>query len=303
MCNHICRKVIPTCSKMVKQEETTSDILIPLIIVIILIFFVGWMLYLLIESGFKSSSVENPVTSDKRGTFSVTCPPDQCATDIFSGFKTCPQRGSSIVIDPAQSVCNSRTLCDNPLTPFAVQSDGSTNIEGVCEANVACPCLKVSQCPNYVLSAFNSSNGNAYIGLAGQRILFPQTTTFVSTNGGVSDQPPIQYSDPGTTFCFAPISWLPLSNPGCNFVSTADNGTMTYNDLLVCMGQANGCDGITGNACLQGTLAIVTPNPDTLSQANIGTAQYACVAGAPCPCGFVTVYDTNYGGVVCRQLN
>jgi hypothetical protein len=57
-----------------------------------------------------------------------------------------------------------------------------------------------------------------------------------------------------------------------------------------------------GNACLQGTLAFLSENPDTLTQANIITTQLACVRGEPCPCGQVAIFDTNFGGIVCRNL-
>jgi hypothetical protein len=282
--------------------ETTSDVILPVIVLIFLIIFVGWMLYLLIRSGFKTTSPDDPVASDSRSNTTITCAPGQCGTNIFSGFKTCPPEGESIVINPAQSVCNSRYVCDNPLTPFAVRSDGSTNINGVCEEGVECQCLKVSQCPIYVRSVFTTSNGNPYESLDGQRITFPQQSSYVNTSGNISNDPPIQFNNPATTFCLAPVSWLPLSNPGCNFVSLAGSNSMSYNDVLTCMGMISGCGGFTGSPCLQGTLAFVTDNPDILTQANIDTAQLGCVSGSPCPCGTAAIYDTNFGNIVCRQL-
>lgn len=70
------------------------------------------------------------------------------------------------------------------------------------------------------------------------------------------------------------------------------------------MGMANvgGCSGLYGSPCLQGTLAFLSDSPDTLTQSNINTTQLACVRGEPCPCGYVTIYDINYGGIVCKQL-
>lgn len=281
----------------------TPEIIISLIIFIIFILFLGGMLYLLISSNFQTTTPSNPVISDSRSSTTITCLPGTCATNLFSGFKTCPVNDVSISINPTESVCNSRFLCDNPLTPYALQSDQSTNIDGICEPGVECSCLNFSQCPNYILSVFTTSNGNPYDSLSGQRISFPQKSSFVSSSGFQSDSPPIQFTNPSTTFCAAPLSFLPLSNPGCNFVSTANNNSMDINDLLLCMGQAKGCSGIISNPCLQGTLAILTSNPDLITSKNIINDQFACVRGEPCPCGQVSIFDTNYGGIVCRTLS
>jgi len=285
------------------EPDDTPEIVLPLVVLIVFIVFLGIMLFLLVKSGFQSTSPTDPVSSDNRGTFGIVCAPGQCATDLFSGFKTCPTTDVSITVDPAQSVCNSRFVCDNPLTPFALQSNGSTNINGVCEPGTECSCLRYSQCPEYVLSVFTSSNGNVYQPLPGQRITFPQESSYVSNTSGVSTGvPPIQYNNPATTFCAAPLSWLPLSNPGCNFVSAANANSMDYNDLLLCQGMISGCSGMLGSPCLQGTLAFITDNPETLTQQNIYTTQLGCVTGQPCPCGYAAIFDTNFGNIICRQL-
>lgn len=287
---------------IVIEPDDTADIVVPLIVLIIFLAFIGYMLYLLIISGFQTTSPGNPVTSDRRVNTSIVCAPGQCATDLFSGFKTCPAENVSITINPAQEVCNSRFVCDNLLTPYALQSDGSTSISGVCESNTECACLKISQCPQYIVSAFTSSNGNPYQTLAGQRLTFPQISSYVNTTGVQTTVPPIQYNNPATTFCQAPLAWLPLSNPGCNFVSAANGNSMTYQDLILCQGSISGCSGLNGSPCQQGILAIITGNPDNLTQQNINTVQYGCVQGEPCPCGFAAIFDTNFGGVICRQL-
>jgi len=291
---------------IVVESDTTPDLVIPLVILIIFIVFIGWMSYLLISSGFQTTSPGNPVSSDKRVETNIVCAPGQCATDLQSGFKTCPVNEiDSITVNPAQAVCNSPFVCDNLLTPYAVQSDQSTNISGVCEPNTECPCLKVSQCADYILSAFTTSNGNPYESLGGQRITFPQNSSYVANDGSSTDNPPLQFNNPSITFCAASLAWLPLSNPGCNFVSAANGNSMNIEDLILCMGMANpgGCSGVFGNACLQGTLALLSSNPDTVTPENISRSQYACVRGEPCPCGQITIFDTNYGGVVCRNIS
>jgi hypothetical protein len=79
---------------------------------------------------------------------------------------------------------------------------------------------------------------------------------------------------------------------------------MTYNDIVLCMGMANpgGCNGLFGNPCLQGTLALLSSNPDTVNINDLAISQYACVRGEPCPCGQISIFDTNFGGIVCKSL-
>ncbi len=281
------------------EPDDTPEIVLLLVILVVFITFFGWMSYLLIISGFQSTNPDDPVRTDNRPKISIQCAQGQCATNLQSGFKTCPIAGETITVDPSQSVCNSPFVCDNPLTPFAVQSDGSTNINGVCEPNIQCACVNTSRCPDYILSVFTTSNGNPYQSLAGQRITFPQQSSFVGSNGQ-TDTPPIEIANPSTTFCAASLSFLPLSNPGCNFFSTADGNSMTYKDLLLCTN--TGCSGFFNNPCLQGTLAVLSSNPDGLNQQNVLTSQFACVRGESCPCDYMTIYDTNYGGVICRKL-
>lgn len=285
-----------------ESQSNTSDIILPLIVLIVLVVFLGGMLFLLIDSRFQTSSPSDPVSTDTRTQSSIKCAPGQCATNIQSGFKTCPIQDASLVINPAESICNSRFACDNPLTPYALQSDGSTNINGVCEPNIECSCLRVAQCPEYVLSIFTVSDGNPYQSVSGQRITFPQESAFVNTSGEQTSVPPIQIVDPSTSFCMAPISFLPLSSPGCNFVSAPDGNAMSYQDVLLCFGSPRGCSGLLFNPCLEGTLAFVTGTPDTLTQTNMVNAQLACVRGESCPCGQVAIFDTNFGGIVCRSL-
>lgn len=284
-------------------ENNISDPIIQIIVIIIFILFFGWMLYLLISSGFKSSYTPTSASGTgsvvlDNGTSFIQCSPGQCVTNIFTGAKTCPTEDIAIYANPTQEVCNPRHSCTNPLTPFALLSDGSTNFYGICEPGVECSCLRIPQCAQYILSVFTTSNGNPYQNFNGQRITFPQESTYVNNISGLpTTNPPIQYNT-STTFCAAPLSWLPLSNPGCNFTT---GSSISYDELLICMGLPNQCNGSLGNPCLQGTLAFITDNPDTFTQSDINTTQLACVRGEPCPCGFVSLFDTNYGAIVCRQ--
>lgn len=266
------------------EQDNSSDIIFPLIILIIFILFFGWIIYVLINSKFQ--------TINNIPTINYLCGQGQCATNILSGFKSCPvSNQDTITYNPGEEVCNSRFVCDNPLTPYALLSDGSTDTNGVCEPNTTCSCLRTTQCPEFILSNFTTSNGNPYTTINNQRITFPQQSSVVT---------PIELSDPSINFCFAPVSWLSFSTPGCNFIN--GNNNVTYDDIVTCMGMSKGCNGNIGNACLQGTLAFITNNPDSITRDNINIQQMGCVRGESCDCGQITIFDTNYGGIVCRSL-
>jgi hypothetical protein len=285
-------------------REDTEDTVIPLIILIIFIVFLGWMMYLLLSSGFQSTNPDNPVTTDGRTTTNgnIRCNPGQCGTNLLTGIKTCPVGDQALSINPAESVCNSRFVCDNPLTPFALQSDGSTNINGVCEPGIECPCLGVSQCATYILSVFTTGNGNPYQNPIGQRLTFPQQTSYVNAGGVETTTPPIQFQTPSTTFCSVPSSWLPLSGPGCNFIDASTPNSITSDDILICMGMVSGCSGITASPCLQGTLALITNDPDSIDTTSMLSSQYGCTSGLPCPCGKLAIYDTNFNNIICKSV-
>jgi hypothetical protein len=269
-----------------------SDAIIPLIILMVAVIFFGYIIYLLISSNFETSSASAGATvnSDIRSVAYITCPPGQCGTDILSGQKICPEFDVEIAIDPRTQVCNSRYVCDNLLTPYAVGSDSATNINGVCPPGVECPCINHFQCADYITAAFTSNGGNPYVTTNGQRITFPQIT----------EVPPITFINPSLTFCTAPAAWLPFSSPGCNFVNGP--GDMDYDNIVLCMGLLEGYEGLSGSACKHGILAVITGEPDALTRTNITQAQFGCVRGESCPGGQLNVYDTNYNGVICRVL-
>jgi hypothetical protein len=254
----------------------------------ILIGFTIYIMYLLISSKF-----EQP-------TFQVTtCATGACITDFLTGVKTCPTNDSdTLIYDPTQSACNSKFLCDNPITPYAVQSDGSTNNSGICEPGVPCKCVTMEQCPSYVVSIFTASNGNPYTEFQGQRLSFPQSSSYTPTNGNPISQPPLQLTNPTSSFCTVSINWLILSSPGCNFTNALNP---SYSDIVTCMGMSSGCSSPIGNPCLQGTLAFIG-TAQNINASNFSNNLLGCVVGESCPCGQVAIYDTGYGGIICKSL-
>ncbi len=289
------------------EDNGNRDIIIPIIVVVIFVFFMALMLYLLITSNFKtvptvqdtadlnSQQLQNQVQS----TVGLLCPAGTCATNIVTGIKRCPIDDVPIQANGSE-VCNERYICNNKLTPYAVRSDGSSDIYGICDAGVECPCINTIRCPSYIQSAFTSTGGNPYQTLAGQKITFPQVNTFVNPNGDISSTPPIQFTDASKTFCTASLDWLPLSNPGCGFTESMD-----YSTLITCMGLPNRCNEsqVLGNPCLQGTLAIISENPLLVNPYTLRNQKYGCVSGLPCACGELAIYDTRYGGIICRPQN
>lgn len=267
------------------------------ILVVILAIIAGTLLVLFYLASKRNQKIAQNQAQQVNG---LTCPPGQCATNVLTGTKTCPASATATIsYTESNEVCNSPFVCDNPVTPYALNSDGSTNFQGVCAPNTTCPCVREQTCADYIVALFTGANGDPYSDLDGQRLFFPQSNLSITT-GGATDQPPLIYSDPGTTFCTVPIAWLGIANPGCNFIETF---SPTYTDVVNCMGLPNGCTGgYVANPCLQGTLAFVTDDSADFGQADIDTTPVGCVRGEPCPCGTVAIYDTQVGAITCKVL-
>lgn len=263
---------------------------VSILIAIVFGFFTAFILYLLISSNFEQTGPDQRVRTDKRQNGFEPCPVDECATNVLTGTKTCPSPNGIIYRDTTVEVCNPRYRCTSIITPYAVNSDLSTGFDGICEDGVECPCVGGLVCPEYIKSAFTISDGTALQQTSGQRITFPQ---MISKNQG-----PIQITQPNSAFCLAPITWLPLSSPGCGFADT----TLTLDQLKECMGGQSNCNGYHSSPCLQGTLAIVTSNPDSITSTNYSSQRFGCVSGSPCDCGQAAVYDTNSNSIICKSL-
>jgi hypothetical protein len=291
-------------------DDDIADIIIPLIVLIFLIIFLIFIISVLSYSNFEVTTPENPVKSDKRGLLSKNCKIGECATNILNGYKLCSDDESiPVKYNPSIEICNKKYECNSSITPYAVSADGSTNITGKCDENVACSCINNPQCPNYILSSFTTINGSLLKSIQNQRIIFPQVNSNTN-NGIITTSGPIQLQNPVLQFCSAPLSYLQYATPGCNASLVNDTNSLTYQDLLNCMGMEKNCTGTVyektdykGSPCLQGTLAIITDNPDTLVQSNVNSFLLGCVQGETCPCGQVGVYNTNFGALQCLSIS
>jgi hypothetical protein len=89
-------------------------------------------------------------------TYFLPCDPGECATNIYNGEKRClDDITTSIVYDPTYEVCNKKTSCNNPMTKYAVQEDGSTNSDGICPDGITCKCIKKPRCSTSILATFS----------------------------------------------------------------------------------------------------------------------------------------------------
>lgn len=269
----------------------TIALLIILVFLIIMIFFIVESIPELYANG--------------GGVILVTCPTDQCATNRFNGEKRCPQPGNQILSDVGTEFCSSPNICDDPAHPYAVQSDQSTNINGICESGTTCRCLANPQCPQYIMSAFRTNVGNPYAAIQGQRTSFVQfissipTVDPITAATTVSDNTPITYTNDGLSFCTIPIDWIVRSQPGCGFIQK-----VTPDSITTCMGGPLQCNGELDvfNPCTRGTLAFITSNSENFTGADIELTPMGCVQGVPCPCGEVAVFDTRAELIVCKKI-
>jgi hypothetical protein len=290
-------------------DDNIADIIIPLIVLVFLIIFFIFIISLLSYSNFQATTPENPVISDTRGSLTRECKIGECATNIINGYKICSDdENQPIRYNPTSEVCNKKYECNNTTTPYAIKADGSTTITGICEDKVACSCIKNPQCPNYILSAFTTINGSLLKSINNQRIIFPQANSNTN-NGIITTSNPIQLQNPVLQFCSAPLSYLQYASPGCNAILAKNDNSLSYQDLLDCMGMEKNCTGTVyetggykGSPCLQGTLAIITDNPDTLNQSQVNSFLLGCVPGETCPCGKVGVFNTNFGALQCLTI-
>lgn len=198
----------------------------------------------------------------------VYCDAGKCATNIYNGVKKCPKSGEKIIYDPSLEVCNSPNSCDNLFTRFAVQSDGSTRLDGKCESGVKCRCLSRSQCSNFIVGTFKSDDGNAFQPIDTQRISFNQATNYTNLAKNMVIDPPFQIGEPSSEFCGVPFQWVQESR-------------------------------LWPNGCLRGTLAFLPTDPSNFDP---NTTPLGCVRGEMCPSGQMAVWDRSKGEVVCQMM-
>lgn len=258
----------------VKGDQTSSWVIIIISILLLLLFW-AFIIFIIRRAPTPIQTV-------------LQCAPGQCVTDVLTGVKTCPADNTDIVtIDPTTQVCNSPFTCENTRTPYALQSDGSTNADGVCQPNVECNCVTKPQCGYYVTSIFNVQNGNAFQAIEPQRIVFEQSTTSLSSSNNFVSQPPYPLTSSTTQFCAIPNDWLTRTWPSV-LVPNYDP-TQPINTQL--------------GSCLAGVIAYVPENPNTFICSDLPTTPLSCVQGELCSPGTTPVWNSLTYELNCLQLD
>jgi len=247
---------------VIDGDSTPSWIIIVISLVIIILFWI-WIIYTIRT---------NPSSGDPI----MECAPGQCVTDVATGIKDCPTDVADIkTINPVTQVCNSPFTCENDRTPYALRSDGSTDLDGVCETGVQCRCLTQPQCAYYVTSYFRAQNGNPFQSIQPQRLVFEQTSSGLNANDNFVSQPPYALSSPTTEFCAIPNEWL------CRTWGSVLNPN---SDLSTPINESLG-------PCLSGTMAYVPDNPNRFDGDQLAVTPLSCVQGTPCSSGLTPVWN------------
>jgi hypothetical protein len=265
-----------------------------IIVIVILLIILAFILYIIynVRTNISTNVVKTRVANGSVINGSgLACEPGQCTTNIYNGSKICPQIANGVLLaDPALEVCNAQFLCDNALTPYALQSDGSTDNNGVCQRGVTCRCLRNPQCSSNITSVFTTSNGTPYQSFAEQRITIAQTLVQSNPNatGTGVQSPNFQIVNPLINFCTITNAWLNNLSPGiCNDTIIGDPAS-----VAICQSR---------NPCIAGTLAFIPTNINEFSSADINVTPLGCVFGNSRACGTtnLTVWDSGINEIVC----
>ena len=204
-------------SIFVIPADPTPPYIIVAISIILILLFIFYLVYL-----FSITPRKSPTNVE------VACAPGQCITNIYTGEKTCPSSDNiTFFVNPTREVCNSKYTCESSTTPFAVQSDGSTNADGICEPNVVCRCLQKPQCANYILTFFEATGGNPFQGVTGTGTRFTQQYSYTDLAGFYQNEPPFSYDNPALQYCTIQSDWA-IGNPSRIWPSECAIGTLAY---------------------------------------------------------------------------
>lgn len=259
-----------------------SNVILPIVTVILLLSFFIYLSYAIFLGMFQSQA--------QKSDFVNFCDPGLCAVDTVTGEKFCPEDPTgSQSYNPKTQVCSNKYGCSNSLYRYAILSDGSTDPFGNCEENVVCRCVSSPHCSRYISSVFQAIAGNPYT--SDPDTEFNQTAPFVGQ--GSIDGPSINSNN--NTFCTIPRTWLFQSSPGC---STIPPNLTTIESTKTCF---------DSNPCIYGVPAFITDSSDDFTLSDLDRTPIGCVQGQKCENNSdqffnVTLYDTNLGGIVCRNF-
>jgi hypothetical protein len=242
--------------KDIKDNQSISSDIIGIIIILIFLIFICWILY--------------KVSNNQQGNkLLIACQAGLCGTNIYNGEKRCPRYSTDVVlIDGSYEVCNSRFTCDNPKTPYALLTNGSTNLSGVCDTDTICRCLTYAQCATHVTTLFQSVNGTSYSN--SRSMTFNQIP--MSSDLGTDN---VTFTDLSVNFCGIKTNNLNRLSPGSCTFSDFDYNTNNNSKVYF----STEC--INSNPCSLGIMAFDTNNPAQLEEEGI---KYTSVINTPVTC-------------------
>lgn len=212
------------------------------------------------------------------------CPVGECPTNMKTGQKRCSSNPQSILLRDIQTeTCNPPTSCTNNFTPYAVNSDGSFNVNGICDGETVCRCTATVDCPVFAEVLFQrNSNSNAYLS---QDYYFTQVAQgSVTTSSG-----PISIDNLATQSCTINITDTSRLGGGCTSFNNAD-------DIYHC---------VIENPCVAGIFSYIPArtrdlrtNPFSISKEGL-TTPLACIPGVKCVTDYFPVFDWSTGTSIC----
>lgn len=298
-----------------------SDYLLPLISFVLITLFWMWLIY-----SFFADKAQN---FGSEGIALKPCLLGQCVTDKVTGEKKCPKNPSiAYAYDPSIQDCQDVYFCQGA-NGYASQSDGSTNPTGYCQLDptkdqsdfirLPCRCLPNAYCADYILNYFSIANGSPYIDMQGQSFTLIQENNPYYNSINI----PTDYVDlglkmisPQTSFCTIPMNWIYQSQPGCTYVPGDQSSLVNDDGYYIGTSQnleqnkisdtlneiiANATKCMRRNPCNFGVLSFITDDSSGFSVSDIDRIPVACTVGTACSGeNQVSLYDTKYGGQICR---
>jgi hypothetical protein len=304
-----------------------SDYLLPLISFVLITLFWMWLIY-----AFFADKAQN---FGSEGTALKPCLLGQCVTDKVTGEKKCPPNPSiAYAYDPSIQDCQDVYFCAGE-NGYASQSDGSTNPTGYCQLDptkdpsdfirLPCRCLNDAYCADYILNYFSIASGSPYIDMQGQTFtLIQENNPYYNSKNIPTDYVDLglRVANPQTSFCTVPMNWIYQSQPGCSYIPGATSSLVDSNGYYVGGNNtnytgvnesqdkisdtlneiiANATNCMQSNPCNFGVLSFITNDASGFSVTDIDKTPVACTVGSVCrEPNQVSLYDTKYGGQLCR---
>jgi len=200
----------------------------------------------------------------------LSCPAGECPTNRFTGEKRCSKNSNlPVQYDPIYEVCNPSNECSAQQTPYALQANGSTNINGQCDVN-GCNCVNFLSTPSYTEVLFNAQNGlfiSSNQSANSKIVLNQQPSPYVGEGNNV----PMTIKDPNSQFWSIGIGYLPFLNPNPCSDLYGDDPTVDIQTTLKC---------INRNPCLVGRLSYLPQDSsafNSFTNDNLSSTVLACV--------------------------